>query len=190
MANLTDEVQGREDTNEVKAAQVDLKFEIVVIPVSDVERAKDFYARLGWRFDIDSGTHNIYRLVQFTPPGSSCSIIFGKNIITAAPGTVQGLYLVVSDIEAARKELLRRGVEVSEAFHGDVGVYEGPDEPFLFGRRTIQGPDPDHVSYRSYASFEDPDGNRWLLQEVTTRLPGHMDPMRQVSQPSVILRQP
>lgn len=176
MANLTHEIQNNETTSGMSVAKVDLKFEIVVIPVSDVDRAKEFYARLGWRFDIDSGSNKDYRLVQFTPPGSACSIIFGKNVTAAAPGSVQGLYLIVSDIEVARKELLGLGVEVSDAFHGDVGVYDGPDEPFLFGRRRISGPDPDRTSYRSYASFQDPDGNRWLLQEVTTRLPGHMDP--------------
>jgi catechol 2,3-dioxygenase-like lactoylglutathione lyase family enzyme len=176
MTNLIQEMQSHKETSGTSAAQVDLKFEIVVIPVSDIDRAKDFYTKLGWRFDIDTGSSNDYRLIQFTPPGSSCSIIFGKNVTTATPGSVQGLYLIVSDIEAARKELLGRGVEVSDAFHGDIGVYDGPDEPFLFGRRRVHGPDPDHRSYRSYASFEDPDGNGWLLQEVTTRLPGHMDP--------------
>lgn len=176
MTNLTQETQSGEKISGTSAAQVDLKFEVVVIPVSDVDRAKAFYTKLGWRFDIDSGRSNDYRLVQFTPPGSACSIIFGKNVTTAAPGSAQGLYLIVSDLEAARKELLGRGVEVSVAFHGDAGVFDGPDEPYLFGRRRILGPDPDRRSYRSYASFDDPDGNRWLLQEVTTRLPGHMDP--------------
>jgi catechol 2,3-dioxygenase-like lactoylglutathione lyase family enzyme len=176
MANLTQETQNNETTSGTTAAKVDLKFEVVVIPVSDVDRAKEFYARLGWRFDIDSGSSKDYRLVQFTPPGSACSIIFGKNVTAAAPGSVQGLYLIVSDIEAAREELLGRGVAVSDAFHGDSGDYGGPDEPFLFGRHRVSGPDLDHRSYRSYASFHDPDGNGWLLQEVTTRLPGHMDP--------------
>jgi catechol 2,3-dioxygenase-like lactoylglutathione lyase family enzyme len=176
MTNLTQELQSDQNTTGASPFRVDLKFEIVVIPVSDVDRAKEFYAKLGWRFDIDSGLNNEYRLVQFTPPGSACSIIFGKNVTTATPGSVQGLYLIVSDIEAAREELLSRGVEVSDAFHGEVGVYDGQDEPYLFGRRRVHGSDPDHRSYRSYASFDDPDGNRWLLQEVTTRLPGHMDP--------------
>jgi catechol 2,3-dioxygenase-like lactoylglutathione lyase family enzyme len=176
MANLTQEMQNIETNNGASAAKVDLKFEVVVIPVSDVDRAKEFYASLGWRLDIDSGSSKEYRIVQFTPPGSACSIIFGKNVTAAAPGSAQGLYLIVSDIEATRKELLCLGLEISDAFHGDIGVYDGPNEPFLFGRRRVSGPDPDHRSYRSYASFHDPDGNGWLLQEVTTRLPGHMDP--------------
>ena len=112
--------------------------------------------------------------IQFTPPGSGCSVIFGKNVTAAAPGSAQGLYLVVSDIEAARKELLDRGVAVSEVFHSD-GVYAGPDEPYLFGRVRVSGPDPEHGSYRSFASFRDPDGNGWLFQEVTTRLAGRID---------------
>jgi catechol 2,3-dioxygenase-like lactoylglutathione lyase family enzyme len=163
-------------TRAARTPRVDLKFEVVVIPVSDVDRSKDFYGSLGWRFDIDSGISSEYRLVQFTPPGSSCSIIFGKNVTAAAPGSVQGLYLIVSDIEAAIKELVGLGIKISGPFHGDTGVYAGPDDPFLFGRRRVGGLDPDHASYRSYASFHDPDGNGWLLQEVTTRLPGHMDP--------------
>ena len=154
------------------AATVDMKFEIVIIPVSDVERAKEFYARLGWRLDGDFSSGEDWRGVQFTPTGSACSIIFGKNITPAAPGSAQGLYLIVSDIEAARKELLDRGVEVSEVFHGGDNVYSGPDEPYLFGRLRVSGPDPGHGSYRSFASFRDPDGNGWLLQEITTRLPG------------------
>jgi predicted enzyme related to lactoylglutathione lyase len=176
METLTQDMRNNKTTSATGGAKMDLKFEVVVIPVSDVDRAKEFYARLGWRFDIDSGSNKDYRLVQFTPPGSACSIIFGKNVTSALPGSVQGLYLIVSDIEAAREELLARGVEISKAFHADSGVYDGPDEPFLFGRRRVSGPDPRHVSYHSYASFQDPDGNRWLLQEVTTRLPGHMDP--------------
>jgi predicted enzyme related to lactoylglutathione lyase len=130
--------------NGQQTAKVDLKFEVVVIPVSDVDRAKEFYARLGWRFDIDSGIHSDYRLVQFTPPGSSCSIVFGQNVTAVAPGSAQGLYLIVSDIEAAIKELVGRGVEISGPFHGDTGIYDGTDEPFLFGRRRVSGADPDH----------------------------------------------
>jgi catechol 2,3-dioxygenase-like lactoylglutathione lyase family enzyme len=114
-------------------------------------------------------------VIQFTPPGSGCSVIFGRNVTAAAPGSAQGLYLIVSDIEAARAELLARGVEVSEVFHGASGVYAGPDEPYLFGRKRVTGPDPDHGSYRSFASFKDPDGNGWLFQEITTRLPGRID---------------
>src|SRR4029077_10064823 len=117
-----------------------------------------------------------WRVIQFTPPGSGCSVIFGKNVTAAAPGSAQGLYRIVSDIEAARDELLRRGVEVSEVFHDATGVYDGPDEPYLFGRRRVSGADPEHRSYRSYASFRDPHGNGWLFQEVTTRLPGRIDP--------------
>ena len=116
----------------------------------------------------------IFRVMQFTPPGSACSVIFGKNVTAAAPGSAQGLYLIVSDIEAARNELLGRGVDVSEVFHSD-GVYAGKDEPYLFGRRRISGPDAEHGSYRSFASFRDPDGNGWLFQEVTTRLAGRID---------------
>jgi catechol 2,3-dioxygenase-like lactoylglutathione lyase family enzyme len=176
MATTTQSMQKSEAIAGASASTIDLKFEIVVIPVFDVDRAKEFYAKLGWRLDIDAGNDKDYRIVQFTPPGSSCSIIFGKNVTAAAPGSVQGLYLIVSSIEAACKELGRLGVEISNDFHGDIGVYDGTDEPFLFGRRRVSGPDPDHTSYRSYASFHDPDGNGWLLQEITTRLPGHMDP--------------
>ena len=152
-----------------------MKFEIVVIPVSDVERAKEFYARLGWRLDADYEGSKDFRVIQFTPPDSGCSVIFGENVTAAAPGSAQGLYLIVSDVEAARRELLGRGVKVSEVFHND-GVHAGKDEPYLFGRRRVSGPDPDHASYRSFASFRDPDGNGWLFQEVTTRLAGRVDP--------------
>jgi catechol 2,3-dioxygenase-like lactoylglutathione lyase family enzyme len=160
--------------NEPKPAPFDMKFEIVVLPVSDVDRAKEFYAKLGWRLDADFAHENDFRVIQFTPPGSGCSVIFGKNVTAAAPGSAQGLYLIVSDVEAARKELLERGVEVSEAFHSD-GVYTGTDQNYLFGSRRISGPDPEHRSYRSFASFKDPDGNGWLFQELTTRLPGRID---------------
>jgi catechol 2,3-dioxygenase-like lactoylglutathione lyase family enzyme len=160
---------------ETSAAPVDMKFEIVVIPVSDVSRAKEFYAKLGWRLDADFDNGKDFRIIQFTPPGSGCSIIFGKNVTAAAPGSAQGLYLIVSDIEAARKALIERGVQVSEVFHNE-GVYTGTDEPFLFGRVRVSGADPGHQSYRSFASFRDPDGNGWLFQEITTRLPGRIDP--------------
>ena len=159
-----------------KPAAFDMKFEIVIIPVSDVDRAKDFYSSLGWRLDADYDNAKDFRVIQFTPPGSGCSVIFGKTVTAAAPGSVQGLYLIVSDIQAARAELFRRGVEVSEVFHDAAGVYAGEDEPYLFGRRRISGPDPEHRSYRSFASFRDPDGNGWLLQEITARLPGRIDP--------------
>jgi catechol 2,3-dioxygenase-like lactoylglutathione lyase family enzyme len=157
-----------------KARSNDMKLEIVVIPVSDVDRAKEFYGRLGWRLDADFDSGKDFRVIQFTPPGSGCSIIFGKNVTAAAPGSAQGLYLIVSDVAAARDELKGRGVEVSEVFHSD-GVSTGTDEPFLFGRRRISGPDPEQRSYRSFASFRDPDGNGWLFQEITTRLPGRID---------------
>ena len=153
----------------------DMKFEIVIIPVSDVDRAKEFYGRLGWRLDADFAGGDDFRVMQFTPPGSGCSVILGKNVTAAAPGSAQGLYLIVSDIEAARNELLGRGVKISEVFRDAGGVYAGPDEPYLFGRRRVSGRDPEHRSYRSFASFSDPDGNGWLLQEVTTRLPGRID---------------
>ena len=172
----TTEVLSKDAASNAIAAKVDMKFEIVVIPVSDVDRAKEFYGeKLGWRLDGDFVHGSDWRGIQFTPPGSGCSVIFGKNITAAAPGSVQGLYLIVSDIEAARKELLGRGIQISEVFHGGNGVYTGTDEPYLFGRTRVKGPDPGHGSYRSFASFRDPDGNGWLLQEITTRLPGRID---------------
>ena len=157
------------------SARIDMKLEIVVIPVSDVDRAKEFYKRLGWRLDADFASGEDFRVIQFTPAGSGCSIIFGKNVTAAAPGSARGLYLIVSDIQAARKELLDRGVQISEVFHGAGNVYAGADEPYLFGRQRVSGRDPDHGSYRSFASFRDPDGNGWLFQEVTSRLPGRID---------------
>jgi catechol 2,3-dioxygenase-like lactoylglutathione lyase family enzyme len=162
-------------TQTPRSQAVDMKLEVVVIPVSDVDRAKSFYGKLGWRLDADFAAGDDWRGVQFTPPGSGCSVIFGKNVTAAAPGSAQGLYLVVSDVRAARDELLRRGVEVSEVFHDAGDAHTGADEPYLFGRLRVSGPDPDHRSYRSYASFSDPDGNGWLLQEVTVRLPGRVD---------------
>jgi len=155
-------------------SEIDMKFEIVVIPVSDVDRAKEFYAKLGWRLDADFDNGKDFRVVQFTPPGSGCSVIFGRNVTAAAPGSAQGLYLIAADIAAARKALLDRSVPVSEVFHND-GVYAGTDEPYLFGRVRVSGPDSEHRSYRSFASFKDPDGNGWLLQEITARLPGRID---------------
>ena len=155
------------------ARTADLKLEVIVIPVSDVDRAKEFYAGLGWRLDADFAGGDDFRVIQFTPPGSGGSVIFGKNV-TAAPGSAQGLYLIVSDMEAAREDLLGRGVAVSEVFHaGDAHV--GTDAPYLFGRLRVSGPDPERRGYRSFASFSDPDGNGWLLQEVTARLPGRVD---------------
>ena len=153
----------------------DFKLEIVIIPVSDFDRAKRFYSSLGWRLDAEIAKGDEYRAIQFTPPGSGCSIIFGKNVTAAAPGSAQGLYLIVSNIEAARNELLGRAVKVSEVFHDGGEVHAGPDEPYLFGRVRVSGPDPERRSYRSFVSFSDPDGNGWLLQEITARLPGRVD---------------
>lgn len=143
---------------------VDFKLEAVVIPVSDVERAKRFYAGLGWRLDADFTVGDAFRVAQFTPPGSPASIHFGTGVTAAAPGSVSGLYLIVSDIEAARAALVARGVAVSEVVHRN-----GPGQPALPGRH------PQRQSYSSFATFSDPDGNGWLLQEVTQRLPGRID---------------
>jgi catechol 2,3-dioxygenase-like lactoylglutathione lyase family enzyme len=153
----------------------DMKLEIVVIPVSDVDRAKQFYGGLGWRLDADYAAGAEFRVIQFTPPGSGCSVIFGTNVTGAAPGSMQGLYLIVADIEAARAELIGHGVEVSAVFHDAAGVYAGADEPYLFGRKRVEGVDPERRSYRSFASFRDPDGNGWLLQEITARLAGRIE---------------
>lgn len=175
MANATYEVQAQDSPSEPSPAKIDMKFEIVVIPVSDIDRAKEFYTKLGWRLDADYDYGKDYRVIQFTPPGSGCSVIFGRNVTGAAPGSAQGLYLIVDDVVAARASLLRRGIQVSEVFHGAVDAYTGPDEPYLFGRIRVSGPDPDRRSYRSFASFHDPDGNGWLFQEITARLPGRID---------------
>jgi catechol 2,3-dioxygenase-like lactoylglutathione lyase family enzyme len=175
MANVTQEVRANDTASEPSVAKVDMKFEIVVIPVSDIDRAKEFYGRLGWRLDADYDNGKDFRVIQFTPPGSGCSVIFGKNVTAAAPGSAQGLYLIVADIEAARDDLLRRGVKIGEVFHGGGDVYAGPDQPYLLGRIRANGPDPEHRSYRSFASFSDPDGNGWLFQEIRTRLPGRID---------------
>jgi len=162
----------KDTTSAAKAKGVDLKLEAVVIPVSDVDRAKEFYGNLGWRLDADFPFDNGFRAVQFTPPGSGCSVQFGSKMTPAPPGSAQGLYLIVSDIEAARGMLAARGVKISEVFHAKTAGAQfqsgGAD-----GR--ISGPAPDHASYGSYARFSDPDGNGWLLQEVTTRLPGRID---------------
>jgi catechol 2,3-dioxygenase-like lactoylglutathione lyase family enzyme len=168
VANLKDEVR----SNDASVARVDMKLEVVVIPVSDVDGAKKFYGNLGWRLDADFPFDNGFRVVQFTPPGSGCSVQFGTNITSAAPGSAHGLYLIVSDIEAARQELVSRGVAVSEVFHPETpGAQFQPEG--TSGR--VRGPAPDHGTYRSFATFSDPDGNGWLLQEVTTRLPGRID---------------
>jgi catechol 2,3-dioxygenase-like lactoylglutathione lyase family enzyme len=167
MANLSEEIH-KPGTGDATVASADMKFEVVVIPVADVDRSKAFYTRLGWRLDADFPFDNGFRVVQFTPPGSGCSVQFGSKMTKAAPGSAQGLYLIVSDVEAARKELAVRGVEVSEVFHaGAPGAQFQAD-----GSGRLSGPAPDHESYSSFATFRDPDGNGWLLQEVTTRLPG------------------
>ena len=151
---------------------MDMKLEVVIIPVSDVDRSKQFYGGLGWRLDADFPFDNGVRIVQFTPPGSGSSIQFGAKVTSAAPGSAQGLYLIVSAIEAARDELTGRGAQVSEVFHaGTPGAQFQPDG--TSGRAS--GAAPDHASYSSFATFSDPDGNGWLLQEVTTRLPGRID---------------
>jgi catechol 2,3-dioxygenase-like lactoylglutathione lyase family enzyme len=153
--------------------RVDLKLEVVVLPVSDVDRAKEFYGRLGWRLDADFAFDNAFRVVQFTPPGSGCSIQFGSKITSATPGSAQGIYLIVTDVQAARDELASHGVDVSDVFHP-----ETPGAQFRTDDRSgrVTGPAPDHASYSSFATFSDPDGNGWLLQEITTRLPGRVEP--------------
>jgi catechol 2,3-dioxygenase-like lactoylglutathione lyase family enzyme len=158
------QVRSETALNPPLAQRVDLKLEVVVIPVSDVERANRFYGDLGWRLDADFAVGDEFRVVQYTPPGSPCSIHFGKGITSAAPGSAQGFYLVVTDIAAARTQLVDRGVEVSEVFHR-----VGPGKP------PESGPDPERRSYGSFATFSDPDDNRWLLQEVTARLPGRVE---------------
>src|SRR5690348_6029839 len=140
----TTEVRSNDATSNAGVARVAMKLEIVVIPVSDVGRTKEFYGRLGWRLDADYDNGNDFRVIQFTPPGSGCSVIFGKNVTAAAPGSAQGLYLVVSGIEDARDELLRRGVGIGEVFHDAGGAHAGADEPYLFGHLRVSGPDPEH----------------------------------------------
>ena len=165
-------------TRNPTAAKVDLKLEVVVIPVSDVHRAKRFYENLGWRVDADFSGPNDWRVVQMTPPGSPCSIHFGKGITAAVPGSVQNLYLVVSDIEAARGELNDRGANVGEPFH-----FAG------FGEPPVPGPDPNGRSYGTYAAFRDPDGNSFLLQEIKKRLPGRGESNLDVRTLSELLRE-
>ena len=157
----TTAIRSEDSATDARVGTVDMKLEVITIPVSDIDRAKEFYGGLGWRLDADF-SDGADRAVQFTPPGSQCSIHFGKNV----PGPAQGLFLVVSDIEAARDDLVRHGVEVSEVFHFAKG-------PGPFGG-VVSGLAPDHGSYGSYATFKDPDGNGWLLQEVTTRFPGRV----------------
>lgn len=150
---------------------MDMKLEVVVVPVSDVDRAKDFYTALGWRLDADVATDETFRVVQVTPPGSPASVIFGRSVTVQEPGTAQGLHLVVSDIDAAHDELKRLGAGPSGVFHDAGGVFHhgGTDA-------RVPGPDPDRTSYGSFLSFSDPDGNGWVLQEITNRLPGRLDP--------------
>jgi len=142
----------------------DMKLEVIVIPVSDVGRAKQFYTSLGWRLDADFPGADDFRVVQFTPPGSACSVHFGKGLTPSVPGSAKGMYLVVSDIVATRADLAARGVDISEVVHR---VAVGP--------ARLQGPHPERRSYASFASFSDPDGNSWVLQEVTERLPGRVE---------------
>jgi catechol 2,3-dioxygenase-like lactoylglutathione lyase family enzyme len=146
---------------------MDMRLEIVVLPVSDVDRAKEFYVGLGWRLDADFVIDDNFRVIQLTPPGSPCSIIFGTGVTNAAPGSADGLYLVVDDIEAARAELVGNGAQVSDVFHDAGGAFHHAGTT-----ARVPGPDPERRSYASFASFSDPDGNGWMLQEVTTRLPG------------------
>lgn len=163
------QMSNEQATRIATAGMVDLKLEVVIIPVSDVERAKSFYGDLGWRLDADFAFDNGFRVVQFTPPGSGCSVQFGTKITSAAPGSAQGTYLIVSDLEAARDELAGRGAAVGEVFHaGTPGAQFQRDG--TSGR--VSGPAPDRASYSSFATFSDPDGNSWLLQEIKTRLPG------------------
>jgi catechol 2,3-dioxygenase-like lactoylglutathione lyase family enzyme len=169
----TTEERGSKASGTTNDGRVDTKLEVLVIPVLDVDRAKEFYGKLGWRLDADRGSEE-FRLIQFTPPGSACSIQFGTNLTAAEPGSAQAPLLIVSDIDAAHDDLVRRGVEVSEVFHCSSGAAcRFRDGAGLFER--VSGPAPDHTSYGSFAVFSDPDGNGWLLQEVTTRLPGRID---------------
>ena len=158
----TTETRSQDMTAGGRVGQVDMKLEVITIPVSDLDRAKEFYGGLGWRLDADC-THGSERAIQFTPPGSPCSIHFGTK---STPGSAQGVFLVVTDLQAARDDLMRRGVEVSEVFH-----YAAAPAPF---GGQVSGFAPDHLSYGSYATFRDPDGNGWVLQEVTTRFPGRV----------------
>ena len=168
----TTEVHSPDADSDAGAKHVALRLEAVVIPVSDVDRAKRFYTSLGWRLDADFSFDNGFRVVQFTPPGSPASVQFGTKLTSAAPGSTQNTYLVVSDIEAACDELVALGVDVSGPFHA-----ENPGAPFDAGITTgvVAGLAPDRASYGSYAAFSDPDGNRWLLQEITVRLPGRVE---------------
>jgi catechol 2,3-dioxygenase-like lactoylglutathione lyase family enzyme len=161
----------------IKPSQVglfDMGLEVIVIPVSNVDRAKEFYGSLSWRLDADFEFDDGFRVIQFTPPGSATSVIFGTNVTAATPGSAKGLYLIVSDIEAACQQLIARGVKVRGPFHGGGDIHAGHDEPHLFGSVRVSGADPGRRSYLSLASFSDPDGNGWFLQEITARLPGRV----------------
>ncbi|NKK73280.1 glyoxalase [Rhizobium leguminosarum bv. viciae] len=163
-------IQERSTQSATAVNDIDMKLEVVVIPVSDVDRAKSFYTGLGWRLDADVSGADGFRVVQVTPPGSPCSVIFGKNVTAAVPGSAQGLHLIVTDIEMAHAALAARGAEMSGVFHDAGGVFhhKGTDA-------RLPGPHPSRASYGSFASFTDPDGNGWLFQEVTARLPGRID---------------
>lgn len=169
---MSTQVGSEQATRGSSDAAVGFRLEVIVIPVSDVDRAKSFYLRLGWRFDGEITRDDGYRLMQLTPPGSNCSIIFGHGVTSARPGSFDGLLLAVDDIDAARDKLISQGVEVSETFHeADGGVVGG----FHVGNeQRAAGRDPEGRSYASYASFNDPDGNRYVLQEITERLPGRV----------------
>src|SRR3984885_3324859 len=168
----TTDVSSENTGGTATARRVDPDLEVIVTPVSDVDRAKDFFGRLGWRLDADFSRQDL-RLIQYTPPGSGCSIQFGTNLTSAAPGSAQGLYLAVAAVEAARSEFVAHGAEVSEVFHeGDPGARFRP----AGASDRVSGPAPEHRSYGSFASFSDPDGNGWLIQEITERLPGRVDP--------------
>jgi catechol 2,3-dioxygenase-like lactoylglutathione lyase family enzyme len=159
-------------TEASNAAAATMRLEAVVVPVADVDRANRFYQRLGWRVDVDVSAGDDYRLVHVTPPASNASILFGKGVTSASPGSIESLVLAVDDIDAARDELVSRGVDVSEVFHDAAG---GPVGGFIAGTEArATGPDPERRSYATYASFSDPDGNRWLLQEITERAPGRV----------------
>jgi catechol 2,3-dioxygenase-like lactoylglutathione lyase family enzyme len=172
------QVQSEATIKTPTAQPAEMKIEVVVIPVSDVDRAKRFYADLGWRLDLDITADDQYRVIQFTPPGSSCSIIFGRGVTTAAPGSAQGLHLIVPDIVAVRAQLLARGIEVGEPFYDAGGLFHHASRESL-----AEGLQPQRNSYGSYASFRDPDGNAWVFQEITVRLTGDLDggPLRSVN---------
>lgn len=167
---ITNETVSKDAADNGSALRVDMKLEVIVISASDVDRAKDFYSRLGWRRDADRALSNDFRIVQFTPPGSGSSIQFGVNLTPVAPGSAQGLLVAVSDIEVAREELVAQGVDASEVFH----CARRTACRFPGNGERVSGPHPERLSYGSFVSFSDPDGNGWVLQEVTKRLPGRV----------------